>query len=284
MSITKPTKPTISLKVTDNGRYVAEYKRTVATAKTPQQLGALLRRETKEHVQELRTTSPVSTGLLKRSWLYYTEAVAIRDTPVKRTQLALGLAGGLAGRRVGSIAPDVITSLRSDPRVTPVQVNELARTLLGTLLKGIANTPEGRRILIGRVLRLLPGLTASATIIILLIALLWSILTNTEPDPESDRGRVIRLYIRVSNKAPNSYYRLVGRASGKQPPTKRLVEWAKRAKLPPTVGYVIARKIGKDGTERYRTGQNIVGVDPRKVQHRANSSFVRMLDRINAAL
>lgn len=280
MPIVKPTKPTITLTVTPQGRYLAEYNRVVATTKTPQQLGALLRSETGSHVHVLRSNSPVSTGLLKRSWLYHTEAVTIKDTPVKQASVNNPQLVGAKSKTLAALAPSVIVMLLTNPAIAPAKVNILANTTAGSLLRGVPTTLAGRSVLTAKLVKLLPLLTKYALPLALLVAVLWAIHVGRN----ANRERIVRLYIRVSNRAPNSYFRLVGRAPGKQPPTAKLVNWAKRAKLPPELGYVIARKIAKDGTERYRTGQNIVGVDPNKVQHRGNSSFVRMLDRINEAV
>lgn len=283
--ITKPAKPTLNLTVTKKGLYVAEYERVVSTTKSAQQVGALLKREATKHVDELRSQSPVSTGLLKRSWMQYTETT-IQNAPVKQAKAAIQSAGK-AANTIKSLAPAVIEQLLKDERVDRKKVMALARLTLQQLFKGIPNGRRGKVLLALRIVSLLPGIVRSAKAVVALIGIVWLAYYpagKASKSAEKDKARTVRLYVRISNRAPNSYYRLVGRAPGKQPPIDKLVNWAKRAKLPPSLGYVIARKIAKDGTERYRTGQNIVGVDPRKVQHRGNSSFVRMLDRINEAV
>lgn len=94
----------------------------------------------------------------------------------------------------------------------------------------------------------------------------------------------IRLYIRINNTAPNSYYRIVGRAAGKMPPVKKLAAWAKRKGLPESAGYAVAKLIAKQGTARYRSGQNVVGIDPTSQTYRGDAGFVRLVSRVLAHL
>lgn len=90
----------------------------------------------------------------------------------------------------------------------------------------------------------------------------------------------IRLFIRINNRAKNSYFRIVGRAPGKVPPIKPLTTWCRHKRLPPSVAYAISKRIARDGTERYRTGQNIVGINPKTHTYNSDGSLIRFLLRL----
>lgn len=61
---------------------------------------------------------------------------------------------------------------------------------------------------------------------------------------------------------PYSFERLAGRDKGKQPPVDKLRRWALSKGISP---YAVARKIGREGTERFKQGEdgNILKANPR---------------------
>lgn len=64
------------------------------------------------------------------------------------------------------------------------------------------------------------------------------------------------------NSLPFSFERLAGRGPGRQPPIERLERWARSKGLNP---FAVARKIGREGTERFKQGAegNILQANPR---------------------
>jgi hypothetical protein len=66
----------------------------------------------------------------------------------------------------------------------------------------------------------------------------------------------------ISNSAPNSKYRALGRDAGKFPPLEPLKDWvlAKGITTSPKqvdrVAYLIGRKISQEGTNRFKENQN----------------------------
>ena len=64
------------------------------------------------------------------------------------------------------------------------------------------------------------------------------------------------------NTLPFSFERLAGRGPGRQPPISKLERWARSKGLNP---YAVARKIGREGTERFKQGEsgNILQANPR---------------------
>jgi len=90
----------------------------------------------------------------------------------------------------------------------------------------------------------------------------------------------------VSNSADNALNRLEGRKSGRQPPSSALEKWvAFKLKLSgkelKSVAFLIARKIGKEGTERSKRNfkQFLVDGTPAK-----NSAVDRAITRIQRRL
>jgi len=68
----------------------------------------------------------------------------------------------------------------------------------------------------------------------------------------------------ISNKAPNAFFRIVGRGPGKFVPWGKgslLEKWARLKGIP---AYVVSRKIAEEGTERFKQGAsgNILKADP----------------------
>ncbi len=60
------------------------------------------------------------------------------------------------------------------------------------------------------------------------------------------------------NEVPNSLYRERGRPPGKMPPISALEGWARRRGLSP---YLVAKKIGDFGTDRWIENKNPLGID-----------------------
>ena len=68
----------------------------------------------------------------------------------------------------------------------------------------------------------------------------------------------------ITNKAPNAFFRIVGRGPGKFVPWRKgslLEKWARLKGIP---AYVVSRKIAEEGTERFKQGAsgNILKADP----------------------
>ena len=65
----------------------------------------------------------------------------------------------------------------------------------------------------------------------------------------------------VLNPLPFALERLAGRGPGKQPPVDNLRRWAQARGISP---YAVAKKIGREGTERYKRGKdgNLLRIDP----------------------
>ena len=71
---------------------------------------------------------------------------------------------------------------------------------------------------------------------------------------------------KIYNTAPNSFHRLLGRGSGRMPPITPLFEWTK-AKIEPDekkakrIAFLIAKKIGRSGTQRFVKNKNNLGLN-----------------------
>lgn len=80
----------------------------------------------------------------------------------------------------------------------------------------------------------------------------WDVSIDSNPD--GFRGV-------ISNDAPFSKYRALGRGAGKAPPIDTLTPWVQQ-KIEPNekkaraIAFVIGRKISKEGTNRYRDNTN----------------------------
>lgn len=79
----------------------------------------------------------------------------------------------------------------------------------------------------------------------------WDVIPYTR---SNQRGEVV-------NNADQAFSRIVGRPPGKQPPIQAIAAWARLKGIPP---YLVARKIGREGTERFKLGiqGNILKADP----------------------
>ena len=60
------------------------------------------------------------------------------------------------------------------------------------------------------------------------------------------------------NEVPNSLFRERGRPPGRRPPVTALEGWARRRGLSP---YLVAKKIGDEGTQRWIENKNPLGID-----------------------
>jgi hypothetical protein len=92
----------------------------------------------------------------------------------------------------------------------------------------------------------------------------------------------------VSNTAPASYFRITGRAPGKLPPIRPIMNWARSKGMSRAQAYAIQRKIAKFGTARYRSGSNMAGFIPGKNPnttpygqlYRKDNIVTRFLERV----
>jgi hypothetical protein len=83
----------------------------------------------------------------------------------------------------------------------------------------------------------------------------------------------------IVNRSEASYFRIVGRAPGRFPPFHQgsaLERWAAATGIP---AYLVARKIARLGTERWRSGNNILGLDPRTGAIDPNNEGIRIFER-----
>jgi hypothetical protein len=83
----------------------------------------------------------------------------------------------------------------------------------------------------------------------------WDVLPARRVAFSSDIGIVI------VNRADNAIYRLRGRGPGKFPPFGDGIDLSRWAKLKRISPYVVARKIAREGTERWKSdGKNWAGI------------------------
>ena len=117
----------------------------------------------------------------------------------------------------------------------------------------------------------------------------WKINTFVN---RNNNNRQVQLIANISNSAPQSYYRIVGRAPGKKPPIAPLLNWVKAKKLPRYRAYQIQKRIAKYGTRRWQTGENVLGIrkgiDPNTADYtklyKSDSAISRLLGRIAARI
>lgn len=108
-----------------------------------------------------------------------------------------------------------------------------------------------------------------------LLAKSWDFVNESKLD-----GRGLRLAIRLFNTAPKSYFRIVGRKGGTMPPIRAIRSWCKRKGISDKAAYAIAKRIAKQGTKRYRTGENVLDIDPKTQKFKRTSPYIRTLERI----
>lgn len=108
--------------------------------------------------------------------------------------------------------------------------------------------------------------------------------------PARRQRNQLTVQVSVDNTSQNSINRIAGRPPGRMPPSNALVPWV-RAKLGISgsrargVAYVIARAIGKRGTKRYQSGENVLGLNRKTNTYNRNSPVIkaqfRIIGRIN---
>lgn len=84
----------------------------------------------------------------------------------------------------------------------------------------------------------------------------------------------------IVNTADNAYNRIVGRAPGKQfsfEEGSALQRWCAAVGIPP---FVVMRKIANEGTQRWRSGKNILGQDPRTGAIDLDNDGIKLFNRI----
>ncbi len=122
----------------------------------------------------------------------------------------------------------------------------------------------------------------------------WKLFTTVSNSFTSGGSgtNAFEVYCRISNTAPNAFFRIVGRAPGKLPPIRALKAWAKKKGYKDSAAYAIQRKIAKFGTERYRTGNNMAGLNPGvnpntasySALYRSDNIVTRFLERLERRL
>lgn len=240
--------------LTTQRQYKSEFEETLTTLKTPAQIARFVRREVKKEKDRLIRRSPVSTGLLKRSWDSYVNVRTFTPTPKP----------GLLGRPLKVLLPPTVV-IGLPPAIKNASIVKLGGAKLTSV-----------KVIIGALRRLVPTLVVNVAIAIAALLILKLV--------QQYKMNRVRIYFKITNLAPNSYYRIVGRPAGKAPPSRRLADWAVRRGLPASVGYAVAKKIAAQGTDRYRSGQNIIGINPTARSYRADAPFVKLINRVLAYL
>lgn len=83
----------------------------------------------------------------------------------------------------------------------------------------------------------------------------------------SRRRNNLDLRFRIVNNADAALFRLRGRPAGRMPPSEALEQWVRvKLRVDPqrvkSVAFLVARKIAREGTKRYKEQDNILGIDP----------------------
>lgn len=248
--------------LTTQRQYKSEFEEKLTTLKTPAQIARFVRREVKKEKDRLIRRSPVSTGLLKRSWDSYVNvrALASFNNPTPSPSRS----PGLLGRPLKVLLPPTVV-IGLPPAIKNASIVKLGGSKLTSV-----------KVIIGALRRLAPTLVVNVAIAVVALLILKLV--------QQYKMNRVRIYFRINNLAPNSYYRIVGRPAGKAPPSRRLADWAVRRGLPASVGYAVAKKIAAQGTDRYRSGQNIIGINPTSRSYRADAPFVKLINRVLAYL
>lgn len=251
--------------LTTQRQYKSEFEETLTTLKTPAQIARFVRREVKKEKDRLIRLSPVSTGLLKRSWDSYVNVRALASfNPPSPSPSPSPLRNGLLDRPLKVLLPPTVVI-----GLPPILKNASIVKLGGAKLTSV-------KVIIAALRRLAPTLVVNVAIAVVALLILKLV--------QQYKMNRVRIYFKISNLAPNSYYRIVGRPAGKAPPSKRLADWAVRRGLPASVGYAVAKKIAAQGTDRYRSGQNIIGINPTARSYRADAPFVKLINKVLAYL
>lgn len=265
------------------GRYTSVFEAYVETTKSVQDVGRILTVETAVELARLRAESPRATGLLAKSWKGFTTAT--KDKTVNDISDALPIP-----KPAKKIPPeklnmeDVYPEWFDEYYATGKRGNKQDRAIanVATVLLIAVATLLSPLALLYWLYKKIRGLRLIARKFVL--KLCRKVTAITKKLTKVVAPNRIRLYIRINNTAPNSYFRIVGRAAGKMPPVKKLENWAVKRGLPKAMGYVIAKKISEQGTERYRTGQNVVGINPTTQNYRSDAGLVRLVNRVLAYL
>lgn len=268
-----------------SGRYTGVFEAYVETTKSVQTVGRILTVETAAELARLRAESPRATGLLAKSWKGFTTAT--QDKSIDDVNDSLSIPIPTAAKKIPPeklTMEDVYPEWFDEYYATGKRGNKQDRaiaTVATVLLIAVATLLSPLALLLW-LYKKIRGLRLIARKF--LLKLCRKVTTITKKLTKTTKVNRIRLYIRLNNTAPNSYFRIVGRAAGKMPPVRKLKAWAKSRGLPEAVGYAIAKKIAAQGTERYRTGQNIISINPTTQQYRADAPFIKLINRVMAYL
>ena len=82
----------------------------------------------------------------------------------------------------------------------------------------------------------------------------WDVL----PPTKSAVG--LSLESAIVNEAENALFRGAGRGPGKSPPIEPIRRWAALRLGDPALAYAVARKIAREGTNRWQSGTNWIGL------------------------
>lgn len=101
--------------------------------------------------------------------------------------------------------------------------------------------------------------------------------------PASKQRGILEIRGEVYNTATAAEFRIRGRGPGKYPPFHKgssLAKWGAAKGIP---AFLIARKIAKEGTERWRTKDNILKQDPVTLKYAPDSPMFTIYQKTLAA-
>ena len=84
--------------------------------------------------------------------------------------------------------------------------------------------------------------------------------------PARKSGNVSEVSVKITNTAPNAYYRIAGRGPGGFPPSAPIEAWVRAKSLASgekevrSRAFLIRRKIAREGTERWKAKRNWAGL------------------------
>lgn len=90
--------------------------------------------------------------------------------------------------------------------------------------------------------------------------------------------------VTLNNTAPNSYFRVVGRAPGKPPPLNAIKQWCEVKGIPVTAAYPITLSIARKGTKRWQQEKNVVNYLRSTNELAVPNPFTTTVERIITAL
>lgn len=76
--------------------------------------------------------------------------------------------------------------------------------------------------------------------------------------PAARRRNTLDVRISIVNSEETAVFRVAGRGPGRPPPIEPIRQWAAIKGLNP---FAVARKIANEGTERFKTGENFMGLN-----------------------